>query len=345
MRRVIGSALNRVRTAVLAVGCVSIATTAAAAPEKSKVTIGFSSLAGAYAAFWAAKDRGYFKKEGLDVKLLYTRTTVGLQALTSGNIDMLGAGCAEFFEATRKGYENRVVANLLGTNIYVLAGRADIKDAKDFVGKAVAINRMGDTGYMSVRFALRQLGVDPNSVTYLQVGSTPERFSALSRGSVQGAVLAGALRPLIAKNKFNVVVDLQKMKYPSCLSGVGVRKDWVKTHPKTIEALLRAVVRGNAFISAGPEKEVKKIFAKYMKLKTTDKKLLLLWKFFGHSAHEHKPVITTAQASGVLSMLAEIDASWSKEKPARFLDQSFMKKLDESNYLESVYADVKKEAK
>ena len=345
MRRRIQNAICRMQAAVLAIACACVATTAAAKPEKPKVTIGFSSLAGAYAAFWVAKERGYFKNEGLTVELLHTSTTLGIQALTSGNIDMLGAGCAEFFEATRKGYENRVVANLLGTNIYVLAGRPEIKDAKDFVGKAIAINRMGDTGHMSVRFALRQLGVDPNSVTYLQVGSTPERFSALTRGSVQGAVLAGALRPLIAKNKFNVVVDLQKMRYPSCLSGIGVRKGWITTHPKTIEALLRAIVRGNAFVSAGPPEEVKSIFAKYMKLKPTDKKLLLLWNFFARSAHEHKPVITIEQTKGVLAMMAEIDPSWKSENPEKFIDPSFMTRLDKANYLEAVYADVKKESK
>ena len=35
------------------------------------------------------------------------------------------------------------------------------------------------TRLRSARFALRHVGVDPDSVTFIQVGSTPERFVAL----------------------------------------------------------------------------------------------------------------------------------------------------------------------
>jgi NitT/TauT family transport system substrate-binding protein len=332
--------LRNLFLAAFVVGTFGVASTSQAAPEKKKLTLGYASMSGGFGGFWVAKEKGYFEEQGLEVELLYTRTTVGLQALSSGHIDAMGTGCAEFFEANRKGYENRVVASLFENNLYLLASAKNITEPKMLVGKSIAVNRIGDTGHMSIRFALRRAGVDPDKITYVQVGSTPERFSALSKGAVAGAVQVGALRPLVTKNGLNVLIDLQKEKFPSCLGGIGLKAETIKTSPKTVEALLKALVKGNAYLAAGPAEDTKKIFSRYMKLPIDDKKLLLGWSFFVKDAHSRKPKMTTEAAQGVMDMMAEADPTWSKEKAERYLDQSFMNELDKSGYLDAVYKEI-----
>lgn len=329
----------------LAVACVGLSSTGHAQLEKSKITLGYASMSGGFGAFWVAKEKGYFEQEGLETELLYTRTTVGLQALASGQIDAMGTGCAEFFEANRKGYENRVVASLYEHNLYMLASGKGITDPKMLVGKSVAVNQIGDTGHMSMRFALRRLGVDPDKITYVQIGSTPERFSALSNGAVAGAVQVGAMKSLVLENGLNILLDLQNKEYPSCLGGIGLRTETIAKNPKMTEALLRAIVKGNAYLGAGPADETQKIFAKYMKLPTDDKGLQLAWRFFQKDAHAREPKMTVAAAQGVMDMLAESDASWKKEDPARYLDLTILNKLDQSGYLDSVYKTIDSGAK
>nr|WP_281720270.1 ABC transporter substrate-binding protein [Nitrosomonas nitrosa] len=321
------------------------ASVASAQVEKPKIVIGYGSLSGGFGAFWVAKEKGYFAEQGLDVELIYTRTTTGLQVLNSGRVDMVGTGCAEFFEATRRGFENRVIASLFEYNLYLIASRKEITDAKMLIGRTAAVNRLGDTGHLSFRFALRRLGVDPDKVTFVQIGSTPERFSALTSGSVAAAVQNGSLKALVIKNGLNVLIDLQDPNIPSCLGGIAVSADTAKTKPKTVEAALRAIVKGNAYLNAGPHDETKQIFSKYMKLPADDKRLLDSWEYFAITAHSHKPKMTVAAAKNVLSMMAEIDPSWSKEDPARFLDLSYMEKLDKEGYLDAVWTDIKKDTK
>ena len=227
-------------------------------------------------------------------------------------------------------------------NIYLIASRKEITDAKMLIGKPVAVNRIGDTSHLSVRFALRQLGIDPDQVSYVQVGSTPERFSALSSGAVAAVVQAGSLKPLVVKNGFNVLIDLQRPDIPSCLGGIGVAAKMAKEQPKTVEAMLKAILKGNAYLADGPEADTRRIFGKYMKLPPDDSRVVEAWSYFKGEAHFRKPTITDGAVKNVLAMMAEADAKWAKEDPKRFVDQSFMQKLDKDGYLDAVYNEIKK---
>ncbi len=193
-----------------------------------------------------------------------------------------------------------------------------------------------------MRFALRQLGINPDDVSYVQVGSTPERFSALSGGSVAAVVQAGSLKPLVLKNGFNVLIDLQRPDIPSCLGGIGVSARTAKEQPKTVEAILKGILKGNAYLSDGPEADTQRIFGKYMKLPADDARVLEAWQYFKGEAHYRKPMITDGAVKNVLAMMAEADAKWAKEDPKRFVDQSFMQKLDKDGYLDAVYSQIKK---
>jgi len=323
---------------------VTIAAGAAGAvePEKKEITIGYGSMSGGFGGWWIAKDKGFFEEQGFDhVELLYTRTTTGLQMLNGGQIDALGTGCAEFFEATEAGFPNKVVGNLFDYNLYLIASRPAIKKPADLVGQTLAVNRLGDTGHLSARYALRRAGVDPDSVSYVQIGSTPERFSALDSGAVAAAVQAGALRPMVDAAHLNVLIDLQDPDVPNCLGGIAVSEEFAQKYPKTVEAMLRAMVKGNAYLSAGPAAETRQIFGDYMKLPADDDRVISSWEYFSGPAHSRKPMMTEKSARNVLAMMAEGDPKWADKDPAPYLDLSFMQKLDQEGYLDKVYDDIK----
>jgi ABC-type nitrate/sulfonate/bicarbonate transport system substrate-binding protein len=328
----------------LIAACIAVQPSAEAQTTKT-VKLGYATTSGGFGAFWLAKEKGFFKEEGLNAELLFVRTTVGLQALATGDIDAMGTGCAEFFEANRKGFANRVVANLWETNLYMLVAAKGVTDPKMLVGKTIAVNRIGDTGHMSVRYALRRLGVDPDKITYVQVGSTPERFSALVKGVVAGAVQVGSLKSLAIKNDLPILLDLQTKEYPSCLGGIGFRADTLKENPAQVTAMLRAIARGNIFLALGPAEETKQIFSKYMKLPPDNEQLVLGWSYFSKDAFSLRPKITIAQVRGVMDMLAESDPSWKNEEPSRYIDQSFMDGLDKSGYLDRIYNELASKAK
>jgi ABC-type nitrate/sulfonate/bicarbonate transport system substrate-binding protein len=67
-----------------------------------------------------------------------------------------------------------VVADFAPVNVYLIASRKEITDPKQLKGKRVGLNQLLDISHVSARFALRRAGVDPDSATFIQVGSTLE---------------------------------------------------------------------------------------------------------------------------------------------------------------------------
>jgi len=57
--------------------------------QSRKITVGYSSDAPGSLATWLAKETGIFAKNGLDAELIRTRTTIGVMALLSGELDFI----------------------------------------------------------------------------------------------------------------------------------------------------------------------------------------------------------------------------------------------------------------
>jgi ABC-type nitrate/sulfonate/bicarbonate transport system substrate-binding protein len=306
-------------------------------PEKTTVKIGYASQSGAFAQLWIAAQRGYFAAEGLNSEILFTRTVTGVQAMVSGEIDFIATGCPELFRAKRQGFDLRVVGDFAPINVYLIASRKEITSPKHLVGKKVGVNQFLDTSHVSARFALRHVGVDPDSVTFIQVGSTPERFAALRAGTVDGAVQAALFKPVLAQQGLNNLISLYDMKIPYCSGGFAASVETLKKYPRMAEATMRAVVRGHAFLGKGPEDQSKAIMSRYMRLPTTDARLAASYGFFAKDAYFGAPKITVEAARTTLDMMGETDPSWKKERAENFVDTSILNRLESEGFIDAVY--------
>jgi ABC-type nitrate/sulfonate/bicarbonate transport system substrate-binding protein len=310
---------------------------AQAKPEKATVRIGYASQSGAFAQLWIAAQKNYFSAEGLNAEILFTRTVTGVQAMIAGELDFVATGCPELFRAKRQGFDLRVVGDFAPVNVYLIASRKEITDPKQLKGKRVGVNQFLDTSHVSARFALRHVGVDPDSVTFLQIGSTPERFAALRAGTVDGAVQAALFKPVLAQQGLNNLISLYDMKIPYCSGGFATGVETLKKFPRFAESTLRAVVRGHAFLGKGPEDQSKAIMSRYMRLPVSDPRLVASYGFFAKDAYFGAPKITVEAARTTLDMMGETDPSWKKEKAESFIDTSIMSRLEAEGFIDAVY--------
>ncbi|MPZ76204.1 MAG: hypothetical protein GEU77_06740 [Deltaproteobacteria bacterium] len=305
-------------------------------PEKATVHIGYASQSGAFAQLWIAAQKGYFNSEGLNAEILFTRTVTGVQAMISGELDFVATGCPELFRAKRSGFDLRVIADFAPVNVYLIASRKEITDPKQLKGKSIGVNQLLDTSHVSARFALRHAGVDPDSVNFIQVGSTPERFAALRAGTIDGAVQAALFKPVLAKQGLNSLISLYDMKIPYCSGGFAASAATLRKYPRLVEATMRAVVRGHAFLGKGPEDQSKAIMARYMRLPVTDPRLAASYGFFAKDAYFGTPKITAESARTTLDMMSETDPSWKKERTESFIDASIMSRLETAGFIDAV---------
>src|SRR5437773_1224764 len=73
----------------------------AEAQQLRKIHVAIPAITPAAAPFAIAKDRGYYREEGLDVDLIVMPSAVGIQALTGGNVSFSTQGWVGLLPALR----------------------------------------------------------------------------------------------------------------------------------------------------------------------------------------------------------------------------------------------------
>src|SRR6185437_6766245 len=127
--------------------------------QLTKLTIGNNTLSAAGLPAWMAKDSGIFRKNGLEVQIVYFR---------GGTITTMALIARE-------------------TPISQVSGPPIVSAA--LKGGSVAIATFGGLSDGMARIALQKLGLNPvKDITLIQIGTIPERLSALDSGKVQGAM-------------------------------------------------------------------------------------------------------------------------------------------------------------
>jgi len=307
-------------------------------PETSRLQVAFTGLIGTQAPLWIAGEKGYFKEYGLTVDQLYTRTVSGIQAVLAGNVQMIYSACAQVMAARRAGSDLVLITSTWHYNPYALVSRYRKTESQQLLGKRIAVNQLQDAIHVSARFALQKLGINPDSVIYVPVGSTPDRLVALQRGITEAAVYGGPLEiPL--EQGMNILVDLFEQRMPYCGGGIAVSESFLKRNPRTVEAFLRAFVKGNAYYFNGNPESVKAILAKITRTNVANKKTDQIYQYVKNN-NAKNPVVTPEGIVATIEILAQQDRSWLNWKPEIFYDNSVINKLEKEGVLDAVHRDV-----
>ena len=211
-----------------------------------------------------AKQKGFYKQEGLNVRAIVVTTGLQAAALAAGELDYSSVGGA-VIRAAAKGLAVKVVMGWWDRPLHILVGRPGLKDIKDLKHKRVAVSSIGSTPYVMVKEALKSAGMDPDhDVIFMAMGGSSARLSALQSGTVDATPLDLAFLENTDKLGlsnilyFGDVVDLP-------LGGLGVSVEKIKTNPDQIRRMVRATLKGLRFFKTNKE-ETLDIMKRYLKI-------------------------------------------------------------------------------
>src|SRR6266508_5303276 len=102
-----------------------------AAQELIKVPVQIPSITPAVTAFAVARDRGYYRQEGLDVQLIVIPSALGMQALIGGNIKFSTAGGSGLLPILR-GAPVRYLFTSFNRPMFWLYARPEIRSVEMF---------------------------------------------------------------------------------------------------------------------------------------------------------------------------------------------------------------------
>jgi NitT/TauT family transport system substrate-binding protein/putative hydroxymethylpyrimidine transport system substrate-binding protein len=245
--------------AALAVACggssTKAVTTAAAEPTPMRVVLDFVPNA-VHAGLYAAQAEGFYRRQGLAVKLVApTGTSQPLAAVSSGRADLGLADLIDVTLANRQGAGLRVVAAVVQRPLISLMARADgpVRRPRDLVGRTVGL-----TGVPSDRAIARTIiagdGGDPDRVHFVVIG-----FSAvpsLVGGKVDAAIgFWPADGVELQRRVADRIFRLERFGGPAFPELVIFsRARTLQRSPDLVQRFLRATVQGYALARRDPSR-------------------------------------------------------------------------------------------
>jgi NitT/TauT family transport system substrate-binding protein len=308
-------------------------------PERplEKLTIAYSSVSGNMAPLWITHERGFFRKNGLDVQIVFIESgSTAVQSLSNKDVAFAQMAGAGVLQSRLRGSDVVMIAGFLNTLDYQLMVEKSVTKPDQLKGKAMAVSRFGSSSDFATRYALEKLGLVPDKdVTILEIGTQPARFAALESGKIQAAMIAVPLTVRAKALGFRVLADLQMLGLEYQHTGLVTTQALIKSRPDLVRNVMRSYVEGIHYYKTNRPESIA-ILAKY--LKTNDSELLNeVYTDLGLTLTPQKPYPTLRGIDIMLREMAARDAKAKAARPEDFVDLTFIKELDSSGYIDRLY--------
>jgi NitT/TauT family transport system substrate-binding protein len=214
-----------------------------------------------YGPFYIARDKGYFKEEGIDVKLIIMEnTSLKMGALMAGKIDAVASTADEFPIYMKPGkllHYILAVDNSKGGDGIV--SNKDIKSVADLKGKKVACEE-GSVSQFFLNALLREIGLTQQDVNMINMTATDAGVAFVAKRVDAAVTWEPHLSKGASKEHGHVLIDSSK-RPGLIVDVVAVRADSMKNREAELKAFVRAWERALKFLDENPN-DAHKIMAK-----------------------------------------------------------------------------------
>ena len=311
----------------------SMAVFAAQNLPAKKIYIGYSGISTGQSPAWIAYEKGFFRKHGLDVQLIFIEGgTKTVQTLISGDVTAAQVAGSSVIQSNLKKSGVVMVGGFLNTLDYKLIVSRDITRPDQLRGKTLAVSRIGGSSDFATRYALEKYGLSPDKdVNIIQIGSQPARMAALEAGKIHGSMIAVPTTAEAKKLGLNTLADLQMLGLEYQHTGLAVTQKLIKDDPTLVRNLMKAFVDAIHFLKTRRQESMQ-VLAKY--LRTNDQDALDdAYESIALTLIPDKPYPTLKGIQTILRELGTKDPAARAASPERFVDLSFVKELDSSGYI------------
>jgi NitT/TauT family transport system substrate-binding protein len=324
-------------TAVLIFGCLWTVSYA----QMTEVNIGVAFMNARVAPLWIAEKEGFFRKNGIDVKVVnIPGGTQGAQAMLSGGIDVGYSDPTSAVSAIAAGAQLVEVMAITTIMPYYLVGAQDVKAVADLKGKRVGSSGLGlSASRLALMVALAHMGLDPkrDKITLVAAGAEPERIAGLAAGALAGTVVGPEFRGKIDQLNLNILADLRTLKIPWEQDALVTSRKYLETKQDTLERLMKSLLQANAYVlNPANRAAVTDLLKTRLGLKTAQE---------ADGAYEDltryyvlkKPY---PYREGLQTIIAEVGKELPKAASLKFediADPSIIQKVDKSGFIDGLY--------
>lgn len=217
----------------------------ATATNKTNISIGVMAAPDS-APLYVARDKGYFKDEGLNVKIhLFKDPNKRDAAASAGQINASMVDFTSFTSYMRNSKQWKLITQLTGRFGVAVAKDSKIKSVKDLAGKKIANSERQVTNYY-IDSTLKENGVNPKSIKTLNVPQIPQRVEMVKNKQATAAVLPETFLVLAQLQGCKILTQSKPSFQVTALATKGVLVKDKKLRQKFLKAYDRAVRDLNA---------------------------------------------------------------------------------------------------
>ncbi len=329
--------MNFPRGFFIAAGLLWLFLSSSHALAQEKLRLSHSALESSNAVRYVAQDRGFYKKNGLDVDLLFIpSTTTSVSSLVAGDVQVANASGGGVASADVAGADLVMIACYLNSLPYELVVHESVKSAEDLRGKNIGISRLGSASDVVARALIKGLGLEPDKqVPIMQVGGPAERAAAFRAGRIAGFPSPPGMIHLAKGMPLRVLIstaDFQKrFDFPYICATT--TKNYLLRQRETVKKVVMAHIEAIQFFKAHKE-ESKKLIAKYSRI-TNEAYLEDAYRATA-KLYDRVPFVTRVGAE------IQIKEAVGRKPGAQLrfedmVDESLVRELEKSGFIDKVY--------
>src|SRR5581483_22368 len=309
---------------------------AAEAGKLEKLVIGYPAPVASLGIIDVMRKGGLFKKNGLDVDLVYIQgSPILTTAMVSGQVPMAFLGGAALIASAVGGADTVYLACGINTLYWRFFTTPDIKTIADLKGKKLGVSTIGSQEDSVIRFILRDRGLVPDrDFAVVAVGGAPTRLAALSKNVIQGSTFIPPQDIVAEKLGLNPLIDMSKLGLYNPGSCFASTKTYVRTHRETVMKVMTTFVEGLRYYKDNRE-FVLKVTADFAQNRDPD---VLNPTYDVVTRFQDR--VPYVNMKGVEFMLKTLEARDPRAKtfdPHNVVDSSFIQELEKSGFVEAVW--------
>lgn len=312
---------------------------AGSAESQDKIKIAYSSTDTLNQLWTIPQEVGFYKKNDLDVELVYIgSTTVGIAAIVAQDIQIGNAAGSGVANANVRGAETVSVGCPINVLAYELVVLDSIKTAEDLKGKSIGISRFGSVSDVAARELLKGLGLRPmEDVKILQVGGASERAAGFSRGVIAGFPSPpGNVHLIPGGLPHRVLADMADLKkpYPLPFICAVTTKSYLAKNRSIVKRVMMSLIESSHYFKTN-KAGTQKIVAKYLRAAN---KAYLDASYNSTAKIIERVPYTTREGMKIQLDEALKQSTASKVTVDSLIDDSIVRELEKEGFIDRVYS-------
>lgn len=305
----------------------------------TKIVIVHATINPSVTPLWITAEQGFFAKYGIDPEIVFVKSTsIMLAGLASNRIPIAYGGGGGILGVEVSATGLKIVATFIGRVMNDLVAAPAIKHPQELRGKTIGVQSIGGTNWVIANLWLEHLGLDPrrDNIQIVPAGEQSVRVLGMEVGRVDASALGTAYSRSLKNKGFNILGDSMTVKVPLTGSDIVATKNLLEERPEVLENILKALVEGMAFF-VNPRNKAAVLKTMMAHLRLSDP--VAAEEGYAHLARsiESKPYPSVKGLENLQKFMKTQDPRVGSLKPEVLNESRFVRKLDESGFLDKTF--------